>query len=408
MIHFKTTCVPDFESGPLNVIEEAINDWSLDQKLFSLTSVSEIKDECTSKLKDFLMRRKCLPIELYNIACVDGVLNNIVSKGQPMLHLVGDILERFIKAQKSSLLTQQQLKEVITNTELKCPEEDSKKWHKIYFGLEVLLHFKKSFPSEELLPAEDTKTVESVYKIFRAFHRAIEVISGPVTPTANIYFNELWKIRTTLHEEASTVHTELANMVCEMQEAFNEYWNNSYVWLSVPVVLDPRFKFAFIEFRFRQAYGSDSVKYVSGIRDTIRELFLEYCSSVDKPAVGSSNRIRIACDVEVDGFDSDPLEDWDEHLNVQARRKLLRELDNYLEDGLVPREGDFDLLNWWMSNSIKYPTLSIMARDILAVPASAVHCEAALRSKGPVIHKQWSTLNIKTIEALVCTRDWIK
>jgi hypothetical protein len=38
---------------------------------------------------------KGLPIggELCNIACVDDVLNNIVSKGQPMLHLVGNILE---------------------------------------------------------------------------------------------------------------------------------------------------------------------------------------------------------------------------------------------------------------------------------------------------------------------------
>jgi hypothetical protein len=49
-----------------------------------------------------------------------------------------------------------------------------------------------------------------------------------------------------------------------------------------------------------------------------------------------------------------------------------------------------------------------MARDVLAMPASAVRCEAALSSEGPVIPKQWSTLNIKTIEALVCARDWIK
>jgi hypothetical protein len=32
----------------------------------------------------------------------------------------------------------------------------------------------------------------------------------------------------------------------EMQDLFSEYWQNSYLWLSVPVILDPRFKISFI------------------------------------------------------------------------------------------------------------------------------------------------------------------
>ncbi|XP_034599480.1 zinc finger BED domain-containing protein RICESLEEPER 1-like [Setaria viridis] len=409
MIHFKEACVLDSDSGPFNVIQEALRDWNLDQKHFSLTSVNAIRrDEGTSKLMDLLIQRKCLPIrgELYNVACADDVLNSIVSKGQPVLHHVGDILEKFIQVQMSSSLTRQQLLEVVTHIGLKCPQEDSKWWHKIYFRLEVFLHFKKAFPSEELLSAEDTKTVESVCRILRVFYRAVEVISGPVCPTANIYFNELWKVRTTLQEEASSDHTELANMVWVMQEAFNEYWQSSYVWLSIPVVLDPRFKITFIEFRLKRAFGTDAEKYVSAVRDAIRELFHEYCGPSEK--LGLDTSTREARMVEFDGFDSDSLEDWDEHLNAQTRSQLMTELDNYLEDGLVPRKDDFDILNWWMNNSTKYPTLSIMARDVLAMPASAVNCEAALSSEGNMIHKQWSTLNIKTIEALVCTRDWIK
>ena len=72
----------------------------------------------------------------------------------------------------SSPLAKQQLIKVITNMKLKCLGEDAKWWHKIYFGLEVLLDFKKAFPSKELLPTEDTKTVESVCKILRAFYHA--------------------------------------------------------------------------------------------------------------------------------------------------------------------------------------------------------------------------------------------
>jgi len=405
MIHFKEAPVLDSESGPFDLISEAIRDWNLDQKLLSLTSVGDIRsNERFSKLKDFLNQRRCLPIgvKLYNIACVDDVLNSIVSEEQPLLHVVSDILEKFIQAHMSSSPSQLQLMEVMTSMTLKCPHEDVKRWHKIYFGLEVLVHFKKAFPSEELLSAKDTKTVESVCNILRAFCHAVEVLSGPVCPTANIYFNELWIIRTTLEEEASTGHTELASMVWEMQEAFDEYWQNSYVWLSAPAVLDPRFKLAFIEFRLKQAFGTDAAKHVS----IIRELFLEYCTAVDEPSVDQSN--CDSCDVQVSGFYKDSLKDWTEHVSAQTRGQVFTELNNYLEDGVVPRKDDFDILNWWMSNSTKYPILSIMARDILAIPASAVHCEAALSNEGPVIHKQWNTLNINTIEALVCIRDWIK
>ncbi|CAL5008076.1 unnamed protein product [Urochloa decumbens] len=406
MIHFSEVSVLDSESGPFNIIWEAIRDWNLDQKLFSLTSVGEIRnDKGTSKLKDFLIQRKCLPIggELYNIACMEDVLNSIVSKGQPILHLIADILERFIQAHMSTALTQELLTEVVTHMGLKCPQENAKWWHKIYFGLEVVLHFKKAFSSHDFLSAEDTNTVESVCKILRTFYHAIEVISGPICSTANKYFNELWIIRTTLEKEASTNHTELASLVWEMQEAFDEYWQNSYVWLSVPVVLDPRFKLTLIEFRLKQAFGTDAAKYVSVVRDTIWDLFLEYCSALDKPSVETSN-----CVVQTGGFYRDSMEDWDKHLNEQTKTQALTELKSYLEDGLVPRKDDFDILNWWMSNSTKYPTLSIVARDVLAIPASAMYGEAALSSEGSAIHKQWSTLNIKTIEALVCTRDWIK
>ena len=266
---------------------------------------------------------------------------------------------------------------------------------KIIFGLKFFWISRRLFPLKELLPAEDTNTVESICKILRTFYQAVEVTYGTVCPTANMYFNELWMVRATLEEQASTDYTELSSMVWEMQKAFDEFWQNSYVWLSVPVVFDPRFKIAFVDFRLKQAFGSKAAKYVSAISCTIHEFFLEYCSSLSKPSVNTSN-----CetpDVQVGGFYSYSLEDWDEHINAQIRSQVSTELTNYLDDGLVPRDDDFDILNWWMNNAIKYPILSVMARDILAMPGSAVQCEAALSSEGPVINKQWSKLNINAI-----------
>lgn len=406
MIHYKEACVPESECGAYNVIWDAIRDWNLDQKLLSLTSVGEVRnDVSSSKLKETLVEKKFLPIrgKLYNVACVDDVLNTIVSKVQQnIIHLVGDMVTQFVVAHTSSSLNQQQLMEVISQMSVKCPQEDAKWWHKLYFRLEVFLHFNKSFPSEEAASPEDVIVAESICKILRTFYRVIEVISTSSSLTANMYFNEIWKVRTVLQEEASSEHAEISVMVTEMQETFNEYWQNSYLWLCIPVILDPRFKFSFIEFRLKRAFGLQSASYLSDIRETLQELFNEYCSSVDQP----NGRVPKSEAFDIDYSDS--FEDWDQHLNEQASRQKSTELDNYLEDGLVPRKDDFDILNWWMCHATKYPTLAAIVQDILAMPASAVQSEAAFTSSGPVIPKHHSMLSIKTIEALVCTRDWTR
>ncbi|KAL6844545.1 hypothetical protein ACP4OV_026218 [Aristida adscensionis] len=406
MIRCKEACVPESERGAYNVILDAISDWSLEQKLLSLTSVGEVRnDASTLKLKEMLIDKKYLPIrgKLYNIACVDDVLNSIVSKVQQnIIRLAGDMVTNFFVARASSSLAQQQLLEVISHMSLNCPQEDAKWWHKFYFRLEVILHFMKSFPSEEVVSPEDIRVAESICKILRTFYRVVEVISGHSSLTANMYFNEIWKVRTVLQEEASNDHIEIATTVMEMQDMYSEYWENSYLWLSIPVILDPRFKISFIEFRLKRAFGTNSARYLSDIREAVRELFNEYRNHMDQPSGCTSDSLAIVAD------DSDLLEDWDQHLNEQASSQISTELDNYFEDGLVPRKDDFDILNWWMCHTTKYPILATMAQDILAMPASAVQSEAAFSSSGPVIPKHHSTLNIKTIEALVCIRDWMR
>jgi hypothetical protein len=402
-IHCKESCVPETESGSYNVVWDAIKDWNLDKKILSLTSVGEIKNDAnTSKLKEMLIDQWCLPIrgKLYNVACVDDMLNSVVSEVQSyILFLVGDIVKGFFGACASSPLAQQKLLEVISQMSLKCPREDAKWWHKLYFRLEVLLQLKKLCPVEGVLSQEDVKIARSICKILRTFYRVIEVISSPCSQTANVYFSEVWKVRTVLQEEASNDHGEVASLVMEMQEVFDEYWQNSYLWLSIPVVFDPRFKMVFMKFRLERAYGADSLGYLSEIHDTVQELFNEYYYRMNQPRVGS-----VSSDAALDVDDNDPLDDWDEHLS----RQLSSELDDYLGEVLAPRTEDFDILDWWMKHTTHYPTLAAIARDVLAMPASAVQSEAAFSSSGPVIPKHQSTLSIKTIEALVCTRDWMR
>ena len=102
--------------------------------------------------------------------------------------------------------------------------------------------------------------------------------------------------------------------------------------------------------------------------------------------------------------------DWRQYLHDYSKSKVKNEYNRYLED--IPDENDFsdddfDILQWWRVNSSKYPTLSRMARDVLAVPASSVASESAFSTGSRIISDYRSRLAPRTVEALVCLQDWM-
>lgn len=51
------------------------------------------------------------------------------------------------------------------------------------------------------------------------------------------------------------------------------------------------------------------------------------------------------------------------------------ELDFYLEEHVLPKAVDFDIMNWWQSTKAKYLMLASIARDILVIPIFIVALE---------------------------------
>ncbi|KAG5552687.1 hypothetical protein RHGRI_010699 [Rhododendron griersonianum] len=90
----------------------------------------------------------------------------------------------------------------------------------------------------------------------------------------------------------------------------------------------------------------------------------------------------------------------------------MSELDKYLTDVVekVPKgeEGKFDLMNWWKVNSSKYKVLSLLARDVLAMPVSTVASESAFSTGGRILYPFRSSFNPETVEMLVCTQNWLQ
>jgi hypothetical protein len=79
----------------------------------------------------------------------------------------------------------------------------------------------------------------------------------------------------------------------------------------------------------------------------------------------------------------------------------------FLEDVETPSES-FDILMWWKVNSTKFPILAEIARDVLAIPITTVASESAFSTGGRMIDPYRSSMAPKTVEALVCTQNWLR
>ena len=83
------------------------------------------------------------------------------------------------------------------------------------------------------------------------------------------------------------------------------------------------------------------------------------------------------------------------------------ELDHYLEEEVLPRSSDFDILMWWKLNELKYPTLQAIARDVLAILISTIASELTFNNGDQILTPHHSQLHYTTLEALMCSKSWL-
>ncbi|KAH9654501.1 Replication termination factor 2 [Citrus sinensis] len=99
---------------------------------------------------------------------------------------------------------------------------------------------------------------------------------------------------------------------------------------------------------------------------------------------------------------------FDDYVNNGDCAVVADELDSYLDEKVIPRMEDFNILNWWKTNANRYPTLAQIARDILAIPITTVASESAFNTSGRVVSPYHNRLHPSTLEALMCCQSWLR
>ncbi|MED6222949.1 hypothetical protein PIB30_118918 [Stylosanthes scabra] len=86
------------------------------------------------------------------------------------------------------------------------------------------------------------------------------------------------------------------------------------------------------------------------------------------------------------------------------------ELEIYLKEGLIHTNGDdlkYNVLHFWKTNEDRFPTLSVMARNILSIHITTVASEFAFSIGGRVLTKYRSSILHEHVQMLICTRSWL-
>ncbi|WVZ61894.1 hypothetical protein U9M48_011702 [Paspalum notatum var. saurae] len=184
---------------------------------------------------------------------------------------------------------------------------------------------------------------------------------------------------------------ELIDTIKFMQAKLKKYWKLTWLQVSFSVIFDPRFKLAFIDFRLRQAFGNSANSKIDIVKKVLLGLFKDYSDGYQETRQVSD--VRNA---------SGRYADWDTHMRSSAcsTSEVPSELESYLTKPPISRSENFDILAWWKSNASEYPTISRMARDILAVQASTVASESAFSMRRRILSDFRSRLTSKTVEAL--------
>jgi hypothetical protein len=84
------------------------------------------------------------------------------------------------------------------------------------------------------------------------------------------------------------------------------------------------------------------------------------------------------------------------------------EIEQYFLEDVESPSANFDIFNLLKFNSTKFPVLSDIARDVLAISITTVASESAFSTRSHVLDPFRSFLAPKTMEAIICTQNWLR
>nr|KJB80009.1 hypothetical protein B456_013G077200 [Gossypium raimondii] len=368
------------------------NDWKFNKKILNFFPISSHKGESIGMVIEKCLLNwgigKLFTVTVDNASSNDVAIGYLRKKFNPRGGLVqnGKYLHMRCMAHIVNFIVVEGLKEMNKSVEPRiqkfkeCVVVEKIEWNSTYLMLDTAQNIERAFErfeeqdtnfraelerGEGWPSVDDWDNVRNLRDFLEHFYEVILRISGTSYLKSNVDFSV---------------------MAIKMKEKYDKYWGDidkMNLLMFVACILDPRQKLKYLEFALSEMSSSEKAcEMMQKLKESLYELFDEY-----KPPLHTLYKKR---ELEICGEDK------------------TSELDKYLAEANEEFVEDFEILLWWKVNSPRFPTLSKMARDVLAISVSTVASESAFSNGRRVLDQYRSSLTPKIVQALVRTQDWIR
>ncbi|KAL4590877.1 hypothetical protein LXL04_003822 [Taraxacum kok-saghyz] len=340
-------------------IEKCLVEWGLKIIMTITVDNASSNDVAVNHLRNVLNHWECgvLKGAFLHMRCAAHILNLVVNDGLMDVNLSVKKIRTLVKYVRSSPARLLKFKSSVEEEKI----ENSN------FAKEV----KKC--EGGVITDEDWVNVNSLLPFLKIFLDATKRFSGSRYVTSNAYVQEIFGIGKVI--DGSTVHADksIKNMALKMQTKYKKYWGDV----------------------------AKLNQFISSLPQNKTE------EEVSSSTPSDSHNCTWGDEVEMD---IEQLMTTHFQMDMGSCEGNLKktELDKYLGEDREAMDVNFDILKWWGINKCRYPVLSKMARDVLAIPVSTVASEVAFSTGGWVLDSFRTSLTPRMVEALVCTQDWVR
>ncbi|XWS37693.1 hypothetical protein CRYUN_Cryun19dG0066900 [Craigia yunnanensis] len=243
--------------------------------------------------------------------------------------------------------------------------------------------------SRMLLNAAEKNVVNIVHNYLEPFYKVISEICVNNPPTIGMVIVYMDHISDTIATwQPPDLLKSAAEDMAKKLSSYNNQVCNIFIYMTA--ILDPRIKCELIP---------ESLNLENYLEEARAHFMRNYYTS----HFSSMTSGYSAQDVE-DGVRVSFAEEIARKKRRPSMSNATDELTRYLSESPAPTKTD--VLEWWKVNSTRYPRLSAMARDFLAVQATSVKPEELFCRKGDEIDKQRFCMPHDSTQAILCIKSW--
>ena len=426
-------------------IERCLREWGIENVFTITVDNASSNDGAISYLQKKLDARGGLVCggKYLHMRCCAHILNLVVNEGikeqQPCIESIRNSV-RFVRSSPQRLKKFKECieAEMIKSQSLVCLDVPTR-WNSTYIMLEHAEKFEKAFDrlydqesefrkwfredekgKKKVGPpsSSDWQHARIFIQFLKIFYEVTLCFSGSLHVTSNKCFHEIASVQSELISWRQNHSELLGTMACSMSVKYDKYWGNVEKFnplLFVAVVLDPRYKLDYITWSLEDMYDKELASNMSTlVKDTLDSLYKFYSKGVPDYKEGedggdSSKGVVLDENLKgsfcLKGVSENRVNMWKKQKRAKANLDSKSDLERYLAEDSVEEndDGDFNILDWWKTNSSKYRILSLIARDVLGIPVSTVASESCFSTSGRVLDVFRSSLSPKMAKALICT-----